>query len=382
MPYRQLRLRKPTNMENKQLSVTAEQLRNWLETKTSVTILDVRPSDQRNEWQIPGSIYVDAYQRLNANDPTVLDDVAIPENIPVVTVCAAGRTSSIAANELRKKGIEAYSLEGGMKAWSMAWNTASMAFNNFQIIQFRRTGKGCLSYMVISANEALLIDASLPIDVYKQALAQRKLSLKYTADTHIHADHLSRSKQLAENFRVPLYLPAQDKVGFKFEPLTQDVILKVGNVSIKPLHTPGHTLESTSFLIDGKVLLTGDTIFIDGVGRPDLNANTEEASQKARLLYFSLQKLVSMDENIVVLPGHTSKPVEFNNVPVHASLASIKQNISLLHLNEEEFVQTILRRLPPTPDNFIAIVEENITGNSGEIEGFDLEAGSNRCAIS
>src|SRR5687767_10136920 len=109
-------------MENKQLSVDAEQLRTWLEAGKDVVVLDVRPKEQREEWQIPGSIYIDAYQRLNANDPSVLDEVTIPENVPVVTVCAAGRTSTIAANQLRKKGIEAYSLEGGMKAWSMAWN--------------------------------------------------------------------------------------------------------------------------------------------------------------------------------------------------------------------------------------------------------------------
>jgi rhodanese-related sulfurtransferase len=106
-------------MKGKQ-EITTNTLQNWLENKENVVVLDVRPKEQREEWQIPGSIYVDAYQRLNANDPSVLDEVSIPENAIVVTVCAAGRTSKIAANELRKKGIEAYSLDGGMKAWSMA----------------------------------------------------------------------------------------------------------------------------------------------------------------------------------------------------------------------------------------------------------------------
>lgn len=123
-------------MENKDLTVNSDELRAMLENQERVVVLDVRPKEQREEWQIPGSIYVDAYKRLNANDPSVLDDVEIPENTKVITVCAAGRTSQIAANELRKKGIEAYSLEGGMKSWSKSWNTAQVQFDNFEVRSF------------------------------------------------------------------------------------------------------------------------------------------------------------------------------------------------------------------------------------------------------
>ena len=104
-------------MKHGGLTVKAEELRNWLEENKEVIVLDVRPKNQREEWQIPGSRYIDAYERINANDGSVLDEISIPENIKVVTVCAAGRTSEIAADKLRKKGIEAYSLDGGMKAW-------------------------------------------------------------------------------------------------------------------------------------------------------------------------------------------------------------------------------------------------------------------------
>jgi len=95
-------------MEKKETSVNADTLRKWLEEDKPVFVLDVRLKEQREEWQIPGSVYLDAYKRLNAGDNSVLDEVSIPENTPVVTVCAAGRTSQIAATEFRKKGIEAY----------------------------------------------------------------------------------------------------------------------------------------------------------------------------------------------------------------------------------------------------------------------------------
>jgi glyoxylase-like metal-dependent hydrolase (beta-lactamase superfamily II) len=369
-------------MTNNQLSVGAEQLRTWLEDKKDVIVLDVRPKEQRKEWQIPGSVYVDAYQQLNANDLSVLDEVNIPENVPVITVCAAGKTSMIAANELRRKGIEAYSLEGGMKAWSTAWNTATITFDKFEVVQFRRTGKGCLSYLIISEKEAAIVDASLPIDAYEQFLTKRNSTLKFVIDTHIHADHLSRSRQLAEKYSIPYYLPVQNRVSFSFKPIAEETNLTVGNISIKPISTPGHTLESTSYLIDEKVILTGDTLFIDSIGRPDLKASTEETKDKASLLYHSLQKLMALDENTIVLPGHTSKPVEFNHIPIQASLSSIKQNVAMLHLEEEEFVETILQRIPPTPANYLTIVEKNIKGEYADVNPADLEAGANRCAIS
>src|SRR5688572_33502757 len=125
--------------------VSASELQEMLNNKQNVFILDVRPTDQRNEWQIAESTHLDAYKRLNSGDNTVLDEVDIPDHATVVTVCAAGRTSLIASDALRKKGVQAYSLEGGMKAWNYAWNTAEVNFENgLKIVQVRRAAKGCL----------------------------------------------------------------------------------------------------------------------------------------------------------------------------------------------------------------------------------------------
>jgi rhodanese-related sulfurtransferase len=112
----------------KQVEATA--LRTWLENNEPVFVLDVRPISQREEWQIPGSHYLDAYTRLNEGDLSVLDEIQIPKNSKVVTVCAAGRISQIASEGLREKGINAFSLKDGMKAWSLAWNKAALDFKN------------------------------------------------------------------------------------------------------------------------------------------------------------------------------------------------------------------------------------------------------------
>ena len=362
--------------------VSSETLRNWLEAGKEVSILDVRPIPERSEWFIPGSIHFNAYDKLKAHRPDALHGLYLDKKIPVVTVCAAGKTSAIAADQLNEQGFEIYSLQGGMKAWSLAWNTAKLSFPDFEIIQFRRTGKGCLSYMIISTNEAIIVDASLPIEIYQDVLIKEKLKLRHVIETHIHADHLSRSKQLAESSNVTLHLPAPNKVNFDFFPVTGSTVFQIGNISIKVIPTPGHTSESICYLIDDKILLTGDTLFINGVGRPDLKANDDEVKQRSKMLYQSLRKLMRLDETIIVLPGHTSEPVEFDHTPIQATISSIKENVAMLKLNEEEFANTILRRIPPNPPNFLSIVEKNIKGDFSDINPVDLEAGANRCAVS
>jgi glyoxylase-like metal-dependent hydrolase (beta-lactamase superfamily II)/rhodanese-related sulfurtransferase len=360
-------------------------LRNWLETKQAVNIVDIRPVKERLEWFIPGSIHIDAYDKLKADDQTAmdaLDGLSLNTDIPLVAVCAAGKTSIKAAGLLQKKGYNAYSLEGGMKGWTLSWNTAKLSFKDFDILQIRRTGKGCLSYIIISGYESIIVDASLPVEVYEEFLRQHDLGLKYVIETHIHADHLSRSKRLAENNNVPLYLPLPNKVQFEFQPIAPDQVFHLGNIAIKTLQTPGHTMESTSFLIDDRVLLTGDTLFTNGVGRPDLKSTTEETTKKARLLYQSLQKILALDEHIIVLPAHTSQPVDFDSKPIRATLSSIKMNVPLLKLNETDFIKTLLERIPPTPANYLSIVESNISGSVDNINSIELEAGANRCAVS
>ena len=364
------------------MKIDAETLRIWLEEGNSVFVLDIRPKEQREEWQIPGSFYLDAYKRLKSGDSSVLDEVSIPKNTKVVAVCAEGRTSQIAASELRKKGIEAYSLEDGMKGWSLAWNTASLSFQDFQVIQLRRTGKGCLSYIISSDQEAIVVDASLPVEIYEQLLKKNNLRLKYVIETHLHADHLSRSKQLAERNNAPLYLPVPGKVQFGFQPIDNNTVFQLGKISIKTIPTPGHTLESVSFLADEKVLFTGDTLFTNGVGRPDLKSNREESVQKAKLLYQSLQKLFTLSDDIIVLPAHTSHPVDFDKKPIQATLLSIKNNVAMLQSGEAEFINTLLQRIPATPANYLSIVERNVSGDVSGIDPADLEAGANRCAIS
>jgi glyoxylase-like metal-dependent hydrolase (beta-lactamase superfamily II)/rhodanese-related sulfurtransferase len=363
-------------------TITSDALRQMLSSGDAVNIIDIRPANERAEWFIPGSIHVDVYDKLKQNDATAFDDIHPDASIPVVAVCAGGKTSLIAAEMLKRKGYNAYSLQDGMKGWSLAWNTAYQPFNKFEIWQIRRTGKGCLSYIIASNKDALIVDASLPLEVYTRLIQQHDLSVKYVIETHIHADHLSRSKELAQHFQIPLHLPVPNKVQFEFKPIEAGTTFSIGSVTFQSIPTPGHTLESFSFYIDNSILITGDTIFTNGIGRPDLKANEKESKEKARLLYQSLQKLLSLPDEVFMLPAHTNKPVGFDNIMIKITIGEAKKDILILQNDEKEFVHSLLQRIPPTPPNFLSITEKNIIGDYQDINPVDLEAGANRCAVS
>ena len=365
-------------------TISVETLQSWLEEGRSVTVLDVRPTAEWTEWAIPGSIHVDAYDALKARDPAALVNVDIPSNVPVVAVCAAGKTSRIAAEQLAARGLQALSLDGGMKAWSLAWNIAEVPVytSGVRIIQVRRTGKGCLSYLIGAGEEAIVIDASLDPRVYLDLARSHGWQITSVFDTHIHADHLSHSRRLAERSGATLFLPAQQRVSFPFTAIRDNDTLATGALLLTALHTPGHTPESTCYLLNNALLFTGDTLFPTGIGRPDLRADEQETRARSSLLYHSLHKLLALPSETLVLPGHTNQPVPFDGKPIGATLAEIDEQVGILHATQMMFVETLLRLLPPTPPNYERIVSLNEAGALPESDVMDLEAGANRCAIS
>jgi glyoxylase-like metal-dependent hydrolase (beta-lactamase superfamily II) len=359
--------------------ISVAELQELLASGRPVTVLDVRsPSDI--DWEIPGAIHVDAYADLQSRRLGPLAELDLSVG-PVVTVCEVGRTAAIATDLLRAYGVEALTLDGGMRSWSLAWNTAQTTISGCEVIQVRRTGKGCLSYIAESESEAVVIDASINPEVYIRLLREHGWRLVAVVDTHIHADHLSRSRRLAHLEGAKLLLPAQDRAKYPFRPVADGDRIAFGSTALVAMRTPGHTEESTTYVLDNSAAFTGDTLFLNSVGRPDLEGGTrQELAARARLLHMSVGRVLQLPEATEVFPGHVSEPTPFDGRMLGTTVGTIRETLALARLEEPEFVQAVLARIPVDPPNHLRIVELN---ERGEFPGdpSELEAGANHCAV-
>ena len=224
------------------------------------------------------------------------------------------------------------------------------------------------------------MDPSLDPEIYLRLARERGWTVRHVLDTHVHADHLSRARALAERAGATHWLPEQHRVHFAHQALRDGAEIAFGDTHLRALHTPGHTLESTTYRVADRWLLTGDTLFPAAVGRPDLEANAGEARARAILLHGSLRRLFALDPRLQVLPCHASRPIPFDRSVVGATLGAAREAIRLPD-DPGAFADHLLRRIPPTPPNHGTIVGFNEAGELPPGDPTDLEAGANRCAI-
>ncbi len=371
--------------------ITVQDLKKNLETGENIQVIDIREEVDFESWHIAGSKNLPIYDATKAGDVETIKHriQGLPRDSRIVTVCAAGNTSLTAAAIFRSLGYDATSLKGGIREWSLAWSEAPIPLPSTPeatFLQVRRNGKGCLSYLVGSKGEAVVVDPSLEPEVYVGLARQNDLHITHVLETHIHADHVSRGRALVELTEAALVLPEKShlRVNYPYQPLADGETLNIADIRIEAIATPGHTTESTCYLINNEAVLTGDTLFAESIGRPDLEKGDEGAEDGARLLYASLhQRLLRLPQQVMVCPGHYGGDIGFDRVPIAATIAELKRKLSILTLPEEEFVSQVVASLPSKPPNFTAVI--NI--NEGKFDWklahlLDLEAGPNRCAIS
>ena len=168
------------------------------------------------------------------------------------------------------------------------------------------------------------------------------------------------------------------------EKLHDNDIQNIGSVSLKVIHTPGHTPGSLSFIIENKLLFAGDTIFVDSIGRPDLRDKAEEFAEN---LYNTIQqKIMKLPDDILILPAHFEKDVKAE-VILTSTLGEVKKKSQFLNpkITKEEFVQRISSKVMVYPPNYreiISINKDERPVQTSLSEVFDLEMGPNRCSIS
>ncbi|WP_115864093.1 MBL fold metallo-hydrolase [Halorussus litoreus] len=343
-------------------------------------VLDVRNEDDYEEWHVAGSHNVPIYDQLLDDDFTGLEASLdeIPDEKEIVVVCVAGITSVAAAEFLRERGYDATSMDDGMNGWGRV-HVAYEVDEVDGVVQVVRPGTGCVSYLVHDGGEGVVVDPSLYLDEYRQFAAERDVELVGAVDTHAHADHVSGGRSLAADLDGPYYLTPTDAGALDdYEPLEDGDEIAVGDRDLKVRHTPGHTPGSVS-LEWGDALLSGDTLFIDSVGRPDLEGSDEtDVREAADELFDSLADLRDLPDETVVLPGHFS---DEEIRPLATSLGDLEETNELFGTDDREaFVDAIVEGLSDEPANYNQIKAINWGREPLTEEVADLELGPNNCA--
>ncbi|GIV44726.1 MAG: MBL fold metallo-hydrolase [Bacteroidia bacterium] len=236
--------------------------------------------------------------------------------------------------------------------------------SNFKVEQIYT---GCLAqgaYYIVSNGEAAIIDPLRETKPYLERLEKDGVKLKYIFETHFHADFVSGHLDLSKKTGATIVYGPQAQCGFDCVSAEDNQVFPLGNVKIKVLHTPGHTLESSCFLLideNGKehAVFTGDTLFIGDVGRPDLAQKAAKMTQEqlAALLYHSLRnKIMTLPDEVIVYPGHGAGSACGKNMSketVSTIREQKKTNYALrANMTEQEFIKEVLEGLTPPPGYF------------------------------
>lgn len=232
--------------------------------------------------------------------------------------------------------------------------------------QVRLEGMGCASYLIGSGGACAVVDPRWDIDAYLRLAQREGLTITHIIETHVHADHVSGHQRLATRTGAPVYVHNAARAGFAHQALSDGDRLRIGDVTLEVLHTPGHSPDSICLLVrdpddaDPPKLLTGDTLFVGDVGRPDLHG-----AGGAAQLYDSLARLLALDAATEVYPGHLAGSLCGRAISTahHTTLGAERLgNEALRPRTREEFVEYLMGDLPARPPNFEEIIQTNRQG--------------------
>jgi glyoxylase-like metal-dependent hydrolase (beta-lactamase superfamily II)/rhodanese-related sulfurtransferase len=392
---------------NDNLQIKPEDLKKKIDNGEDIFILDVRTPEEHKSWKVSYDKYQDSslipIDALSSPDALT----QIPKDKEIVTFCAHGNRSMGAAKMLAELGCNAKSIQGGLDGWNSVYDNAAIingANSTARIWQIRRVSKGCMSYMIATKSDkkAIVIDPTCEIDnAISKIVNENDLKITKVIDTHMHADHLSGATRLAKRYGSDVYLSSLEGYdygitldGINFKSVMDGDSIDVGNdVILHVIYTPGHTNGSMSFKLQldeiNKIktsvnnhksyLFTGDTLFIDGVGRPDLHNNADEFAHNLFNSYH--QKILNLPDETTILPAHFSGSFSHEK-PISNSINSIKQQMNLLSASENKFVEFVTSSIPPQPMNYRKIISINRKLIScDKVEEKDIEAGPNSCGI-
>lgn len=364
--------------------ITARELYDELVAGSVPEIIDVRNPEDFAEAHIDaGDVAVRSVPLWEAvDDATALAHASADG---VVVVCAHGNGSDMVADMFGEAGRRARNLEGGMLAWSSLLVPKPLpADDDLVAWQVQRPAKGCLSYVVgVPGHGCVVVDPARFPETYLELAAAHDMPIRHIVDTHLHADHVSGGPLLARATTAAYHLPPEDAGHFVegTTPLQDGEHVDLGGAVLQAVSVrlPGHTPGTTALLLRDRFLMAGDTVFVRGVGRPDL---TGQARDLATMLFHSVhERLAHLDPATLVLPAHwTSNDEVGTDGLVSTTLAEVFGTALMREEDLDRFITEIMATLPAAPAAYDRIREINAGSAADEYELERVEVGRNQCA--
>src|SRR5436309_9595560 len=294
--------------------IAPQELAERLDRGEPLQVLDVRTPEKVERGHIVLGSELDFHAHPNSRLFALPDvgELHLDTARPIAVVCGHGNSSKKATAFLRERGYEAYSVVGGMAAWETVYvaRHLSPTPSLSHVVQLDRVGKGALSYVLVSDGDAVVVDPGRHLERYDELLTALGATPAAVIDTHMHADYLSGARAAAARWQVPYFLHPDDAGSpydgtpgrLAYQPLSEGDTIAFGRATLRAQHVPGHTLGSVALIADDALALTGDFLFVQSVGRPDLGG---KGAAWAELLWNSLERARrEWQGELLVLPAH------------------------------------------------------------------------------
>ena len=365
----------------------AKDLFQWFTDKADITVLDVRNEKDFQRFQVESPypfdmINVSYYDFMELEEESV---AKIPAGRAIRIVCAKEGSAKYVGEILVKHGFtDIRYLSGGIKTWgNLLVPKVIHEKDDYSLYQFIRPGKASCSYGICTDTEMMLVDPTRNIDFYIDFATEKGCKIIKTFESHLQADYIAGSRQIAAKTGAD-FLGGIDfdgtRAGAKSVKDQETHNFSDGGPDVKILLTPGHTPGSLTFIVDNTYMISGDTVFIQSVGRPDLGGKVD---QWAVLLYNTLRKVVKLDDSLLVLPGHYMDWSEADEDLIFClTFGQVKdRNKDVFAMDEKDFAQYIKDNMRKQPAEYALIRLAN-----GNMEQYDtdkqeeLDLGKNECA--
>ncbi len=332
------------------------------------TILDVRTEEEYQAGRIEGPRISGTHILAEdiMRDPAAL--APLDKSARWLLVSTRGVAAKDVGGVMDQAGYQSTLLEGGIEAWNNYHQRRTVAETaSWTLEQVQRPGKRALSYILTSQGEAMIFDPSQFPDTYRYSLMAKGMRLKAVCDTRVHADHITGAYLLSEMAGAPYYRGAAGEGIVLLEDGQQ---FSVGAVKVEAWTSPGIAPDAYMFLIGGRYLLSGDTLYISGPGKPG-----DQGALAAGDFYQSLQKILALPDSTVILPAHyRSWTDEDLRGIVSCTLEDLLKKIPQLKAPRDEFLAQLASA--PSPALFLGSpgIEAFNRNRQGGLEPDDLRA--------